>query len=218
MLSLGMLAALYYVFITPKGIEIDHAAYPTRGVDLSEHSGRVDFDGLASEGNTFVFLKATEGVSYVDPKFEEYYTAAKKAGLDVGAYHFFRFNKSGKEQAQHFMRIIKDKKLNLPLVLDVEEWGNSLGGKSTDELKLELVAFSKYVQKVSGQRVMFYTNESGYNRFIRGTFDHHPLWICSFSNPPRINRDWNYWQYSHKGRSPYVEGWVDLNVSSKINR
>jgi GH25 family lysozyme M1 (1,4-beta-N-acetylmuramidase) len=72
-----------------------------RGVDLSHWNGDVDFVALKASGIEFVILKATEGISWLDDRFEEYWQGALDAGLLVMTYHFFRSNYNGKEQAEH---------------------------------------------------------------------------------------------------------------------
>lgn len=107
--------SIYYIFFIPSGIEIDKQKYPITGIDISKHTGQIDFSGLAKHRIDFVFLKATEGGNYIVPKFEENYLKARAISMPTGAYHFFRFNKSGKQQADNFLRVINGKKLNLPL-------------------------------------------------------------------------------------------------------
>jgi GH25 family lysozyme M1 (1,4-beta-N-acetylmuramidase) len=70
-------------------------------VDLSHWNGDVDFVALKASGIEFVILKATEGVDWVDDKFDEYWRAAHEAGLLIMTYHFFRSNYGGAPQATH---------------------------------------------------------------------------------------------------------------------
>jgi len=78
------------------------------GVDISHHQGDVDFFALKNSGVEFVILKATEGDSWVDDRFAEYWRKALDAGLLVMTYHFFRSNFGGSVQAKHHNTIIQE--------------------------------------------------------------------------------------------------------------
>ena len=49
-------------------VVIDQVHYPVVGIDVSNHNGRIDFDKVKADGVSFVYLKASEGKSYTDPK------------------------------------------------------------------------------------------------------------------------------------------------------
>ncbi|NJK96732.1 MAG: hypothetical protein HC905_19050, partial [Bacteroidales bacterium] len=151
------------------------------------------------------------GKTFVDRNFELNYKNSRLSSVPVGFYHFFRFNRDGKEQAQNFLNTIRGKKTRLPLVVDVEEWGN-VKVKSTEKVVSELQIFVRLVELSTGKRMMIYTNESSYNRFIRGNFGRNDLWICSFNSKPNIDKRWTLWQHSHKGKFEGASGLVDLNT------
>ena len=85
-------------------------ATPTliRGVDLSHWNGEVDFSALKVSGIDFVILKATEGTSWVDDKFNEYWRSAHSINLPIMTYHFFRSNYGGSAQATHHKDTLVD--------------------------------------------------------------------------------------------------------------
>lgn len=61
--------------------------YPVRGVDVSSYQGVIDWQTLASQNIESVFIKATEGSSFVDERFTTNLAAAQMTKLRVGAYH-----------------------------------------------------------------------------------------------------------------------------------
>lgn len=183
--------------------------YELQGVDLSAHNGNVDFSRMKEAGIDFVILKASEGNGFRDSRFEENYKKAVAGGLDVGAYHFFRFDVDGVEQAKNFMSTVAGKRFDLPLAIDVEEHGNPyvfVKSKVVRQLQnmIDELTANEY-------RIMIYTNKGGYEKFIRNNFDDYPLWICSFTLP-ESDLDWTIWQYSHWGNVEGVDGDVDLNL------
>lgn len=215
MLPLALLAlagvALYVLRsrVHAAGADVSEADYPIRGVDLSAHNGKVDFGNLKEAGITFVMLKASEGESFRDSRFEENYRLASEAGLYVGAYHFFRFDVDGILQARNFMQALEEKDIPIPLAIDVEEHGNPFSLISDKVVR----RLADMIDELSANEfpIVIYTNKDGYEKFIKGNFDDYPLWICSFSEPV-AEMDWTLWQYSHWGNLPGVKGNVDLNI------
>ncbi len=202
---------IYRWFFIPSGIEIDKAKYPITGIDISKHTGKIDFQKIKTQSFEFVFLKATEGENYIDEKFETNYSEAKSSKIPVGAYHFFRFNKSGKVQAKNFFSSINGKSFDLPYVLDIEEWGNIGQAKKVDIVS-EISTFIREIEEKTSKKVMIYTNENGFKEYILGNFDDKEIWICSFNEPPNIKNKWTFWQHSHKGKIESAEGFVDINT------
>lgn len=200
----------YRRYLSP-GVEPSAAIYPTRGLDLSGHNGDIDFDEVKRAGYSFVILKASEGVSFVDKSFHKNYAAAREAGLKVGAYHFFRFDCDGRLQANHFLNTVRDMTFDFPLGLDVEESGNPEWRDKRLIIKSLREAISHI--ELRNYNTMIYTNKSGYRKFIDGEFADIPLWICSFSDPPGPD-SWYLWQYTHRGSVPGVKGHVDINILS----
>jgi len=198
----------YRRYLSPE-IEPSYSIYPIRGLDLSAHNGDVDFEAVKSAGMSFVILKATEGVSFLDKKFLDNYHAARKAGLKVGAYHFFRFDCDGRVQASHFLHAIKGLEFDFPLALDVEESGNP-DGHERDVVVTSLRQAIKHLE-LRNYDVMLYTNKGGLRKFISTGFSDYPLWICSFSDPPGP-ACWYIWQYTHRGHVDGVSGCVDINI------
>lgn len=192
-------------------IYVSHSSYPVRGIDVSAHNGNIDFYKLfQNKGLKFVFIKATEGESLKDRNFNVNYQKAKKSGFKVGAYHFFKFNKNGKIQAINFLQTIKNKKLDMPLVIDIEKHSNNFPNITISKIRQRLNEMITHL-RASGYNIIIYTNKNGYNDYIKGYFDKYPLWICSFTNPP-INSNWIFWQHSHQGRLYGYDKDIDLNV------
>lgn len=202
---------IYRILFIPHGIDIDKQRYPVTGIDISSHTGKIDFDKVKDQNIDFIFFKATEGENYTDNKFEENYKGLKRIGIPIGVYHFFRFNKSGKRQASYFLSVVESKQFDLPFVLDIEDWGNPTT-KNSDEVTKEIIEFINELKKRTNKKILIYTNENGYNKYLKNKFNKYDIWICSFSKKPKINREWIFWQHSHKGQFDFANGWVDINT------
>ena len=207
LLALAAWWAWHHYMSTPP--YVDPERYPVRGIDLSAHNGYANLDAVAAAGYKFVWLKASEGKDFRDENFVLNYQKAKHAGLKVGAYHFFRFDRDGIDQAKNLLRSIGARHLDLGIAIDVEESGNAKG-VPLDSIRNRLEVMVEYLN-MNGHRVTFYSNRQGWEKYLLDDYKGYPLWICSFND--NSNRDdWTFWQYDHHGEVPGVRGDVDLNV------
>lgn len=185
--------------------------YPIRGIDISAHNDSVDLKAAREAHDiSFVFVKATEGATFKDRNFIQNVRAAKDAGLPVGAYHFFRFESPGMMQALNFLNSVRGRELDLPLVIDIEEWGNP-HHVPAETVRARLQEMTDYLES-HGYQYIIYTNKSGHQRFFNERLPQNtPLWICSFTDPPGPDK-WLFWQHSHRGSITGINRHVDLNV------
>ena len=205
-------AYVVWHYILPHSVTVDRFRYPVAGLDVSKHNGEIDFEQVVDDDYQFVFIKASEGKTYRDEAFDRNYQAARDAGLKVGAYHFFRKNRTGQEQADNLLGAIGGRELDLPLVIDLEDdWGN--GATTSRETALERVMAMIAILKDKGYDVMIYTNKDGYDKYYKGMLGDCDLWLCSFTSPDLLpSLPHRFQQYSHEGEVMGVKGDVDLNV------
>ncbi len=205
-------AYLFWHYVLPHSVNVDRYRYPVAGIDVSKHNGEIDFEKVAADDYQFVFIKASEGKTYQDEAFNRNYQGARDAGLKVGAYHFFRKNRTGEEQAANLLNVVKGKELDLPLVIDLEDdWGN--GATTSRETALKRVLEMIEILDDKGYDVMIYTNLDGYGKYYMGMLGDHDLWLCSFTSPDILtDKPHRFQQFSHEGVVDGVKGDVDLNV------
>lgn len=188
---------------------VDPVKYPVRGIDVSAHNGMMNFDAVVADGIKFVFIKATEGTDFTDSNFRLNYDKARRAGLKVGAYHFFRFDADGVDQAINLMKVIGNRELDLGIAVDVERDGNP-AKVPEDSIKIRLRDMTEYLN-LRGFRVLFYANRDGFYDLLMPELEGMPIWICSFYETP-LSADWTFWQYNHRGRVKGIRGDVDMNA------
>lgn len=188
---------------------VDPQRFPVRGLDISWHNGYSNLDAAADEGYEFVWLKASEGVESRDDNFALNFQKAKHAGLKVGAYHYFRFDRDGVEQALNLLKTVGNRPLDMGIAIDVEDAGNAKN-IPIDSIKSRLQIMVEYLN-LRGHRVIFYSNRQGWEKYLLPDFEGFPLWICSFTDNS-VNDDWTFWQYNHHGKVKGVRGDVDLNA------
>lgn len=188
---------------------VDRELYPVMGIDVSSHNGVIDYRKVRADGVEFVWIKASEGVSFKDKNFYMNYANAGQSGLKRGAYHFFRFDKDGVEQALNLLEVVGDRNLEMGVAIDVESSGNPEG--IDDELIKERLSTMVDYLNLRGLAPTLYCNKKDYYRFLEDSFPGHSLWICALSED-QIASEWTFWQYSHHGAIKGVRGKVDTNV------
>lgn len=209
-LVLGLI--IYKIFFQPDTFQVNKLKYPIFGIDVSKHNGKINWEKLKDEKLDFVFIKATEGKTRLDPTYQYNLKGAKSINVRVGAYHFFKFNRDGADQARNFLSRVNLSSLNFAPILDVEESGNYTNRNNPKLVIKEIRKFINYVEARSSRKVIIYTNGHEYNKYIKNNFNNNPLWICSLDEVPPIDREWKFWQYAHKGEIDGIKGWVDLNT------
>lgn len=193
----------------PMDMAVPRSRFPVKGIDVSHHNGDIDFRAVAADSVEFVLIKATEGIDHIDSCMVRNYDRAVEAGLKVGFYHFFRFDRGGVRQGRHFLSAVSGRPVDLPLVIDVETANNP----KTDYYRVvgrlrDMIGFLRR----KGLRVMIYCNGKTYDTYIRGNFDDAELWLASESVPGAKGDRRELWQHSHAGRVRGIPTPVDVNT------
>ncbi|SFQ35022.1 glycoside hydrolase family 25 protein [Hymenobacter arizonensis] len=186
------------------------AGYSVHGIDVSSYQGRIDWPEVARHGVRFAFIKATEGGTMQDPRFQRNWREARAAGVLCGAYHYFQPKRDGKLQADLFARTVPIAPGDLPPVLDVE----AANFHDVAVLRREVARWLRLIEAHYGVRPILYSNHSFYKRHLAGHFDHYPLWLAHYEvQRPAMPADkWIIWQHSDEAYVPGIRGVVDFNV------
>lgn len=194
--------------------------YPVHGIDAARYQGPIDFHAARAAGVSFAWLKATEGGDLLDPSFAGNYRAARRAGVPVGAYHFYYFCRPAEEQAAWFIRNVPRRAGDLPPVLDME-W-NHLSPTCTyrppaETVRDEIRTFSRIVERHYGTAPVIYTTPDFFDRNGLAQMRGQEFWLRTVVMHPSERypgQRWSFWQYSGTGLVPGVQGKVDLNAFS----
>lgn len=196
-----------------------------RGIDLSYHqkAGKVDFKKLKASGYDFVMLRAGYGMypAQKDKAFDSHYSAAKNAGLKVGAYHYSYAvtEDEAKREAGCFLNWIKDKKLDYPAAFDIEDkCQKTLGRERCTDIAL---AWLEAVEAAG-----YYTMLYSYADFIKNRLDmdrlrHFDVWLACYTSKEQRDKLYTHpilgiWQTGSDTKIPGVySGRLDSNVAYK---
>ncbi|MCK4120447.1 glycoside hydrolase family 25 protein [Ralstonia nicotianae] len=210
---------LYGPFRFPNDVEVDAVEMKPRqdslfGVDVSHYTSfAFPIEQLHAKKVRFVYIKATQGADYLDPKFSNFWSRAGKLpkGSQVhrGAYHFLSSGDPsvsakewGKAQAATFVKVIKANggllPTDMPPVVDLE-WDKAKRDAPDRWAKrepteiIEMVSvFLFAVEAELHRKPMIYTARAWWRERIGseslfGALSSYPLWLADYSKSSRAS-------------------------------
>ncbi|WP_028478341.1 glycoside hydrolase family 25 protein [Nocardia sp. CNY236] len=179
----------------------------------------IDWFAVKRAGYDFAMVKATEGLSYINPYFIPDSVLMRAAGLARGTYHYARPDLPPEPQAALYAAVVlgQNGPLDLPPVLDLE----TTGGLGPDALIDWTRRYLTTVRALTGRVPIIYTYPAFWRSAMADTteFSDHPLWIADYRDNPHPEvpggwAAWTFWQTTDSGRIPGIAGPTDLNVYS----
>ena len=192
--------------------------YEVHGVDVSHYQGTIDWETLSQQNLDFAVIKATEGSTHIDDRFEENWQAAEQTHLYLGAYHFFSFDSEGDRQAASYIDTGGNLDGKLAAVVDVEYYGNKKNNPpARADVVKNLGALLDALEQHYQIKPIIYTTFTVYNEYIKGEFEESPLWVRSIYCPPEVlfGNKWSFWQYMDTAMLDGYAGdekYIDVNV------
>ena len=179
------------------------------GIDVSHYQGSINWDEVVRGTQmSYVYLKATEGASLVDDTYRRNLAEARRVGLSVGSYHFYRTNINWQEQFANLTSVVKREDQDLVPIIDIEHRGSV----SSEAFIRDLKAFVAKVTEYYGKKPLLYTYHNFYNRYLLGEFSDYHFMIARYrSDSPILDdgKDYIMWQYTSTGSIPGIKGNVD---------
>ena len=184
-----------------------------QGIDISSWQGNVNFSAVKNSGIDIVYIKSSEGTTYINPYFESSYSNAKANGLKVGFYHYVRARSTQQaiNEANFFARVVSGKQVDCKLAMDFENFGNL----SVNQINEISKAFLETLEKATNSQPIIYSNVFSTRTIFSTELTIYPLWIANYGvSVPGSNGKWNSWvgwQYTSTGTVDGVSGYVDRN-------
>lgn len=181
------------------------------GIDVSNHQGSIEWDQVAGDGVSLVYMKATEGDDFVDKRFSENWAGAASAGIARGAYHFFTLCSSGAAQAANFLRVLPTDPDALAPAVDLEYSGCAERPDNAN-FQRELRIFIDLVENKVGKQVMLYAIPSFTKSYpLDPDLQTRDRWVRRLFRRPATD-GWAIWQVSDRGRVKGIDEPTDIDV------
>ncbi len=193
-----------------------------KGIDVSAHQGEINWEQVKADGIEFAILRAgvtntVDANYYEDRWFEQYYTAAKEAGLKIGAYLYTSaFNQSEiKSNVEDLLDTLNGRELDLPVYIDIETDSRQpqLGKKALTEM----IAYGCELIAQSGYQPGVYSSYTWYRDYIDADLlstSGVDIWLALWPNDPNEYDMSNFcvtWQFCSDGQVSGISGEVDMD-------
>ena len=190
------------------------------GIDISSNQGSIDFQKVKKAGVDFVILRSTLKNGKTDSRFEQYWSGAKNAGLEIKGVYKLCYAQSvaaAQKEAEGVIKLLNGRKCDI--WLDMENYGGQQV-YSKDVIAVIITSFLTTCVK-AGYDVGIYCNLDWYDNHIKDDIKKIcRFWIARYSKNddgtvpvelmPKLKQV--MWQYSSKGR---VDG-INTNVDRDI--
>ncbi len=191
------------------------------GIDVSHHQKEINWGAVRSiqypKPIKFVIMKATEGQTFKDKRFEENWAKAQEFGLIRGAYHFYRPDADPYEQAKNYINQVGYlRHHDMIPVIDLEKPCSScsdLMGPHYNYMK-DLKIFVQQIKNHYGTQVLFYSGNNYYYDYIKGYFPDDYFWLARYSSnykPHDLGAETVGWQFTDRMKLSGISTSVDTN-------
>jgi lysozyme len=197
------------------------------GIDVSHYQEMIDWKKVKASGVKFAIIKASEGIEYVDPLFEDNFRGCIDNGIVPGVSHFYLPRYDPVDQAKHYWNTIRDvaKGHNyLPPANDLET-----AGITKSQMNDDMSKFMQATKEYDGRPGIFGTSPGFFTTYLPvpvlsqyrlsisqvDWISEYPLWIFHYTTgwPTQIYpwAGWTFWQYSSAGKVSGIRTRVDLD-------
>lgn len=215
----------YAEALAKKGAAGDGQGVLGYGVDVSTWDADVDYNILKSNGYSYVIIRIGtnyNGTYNKDRYFEQNYTNARAAGMDVGVY-FYTYSTSiagSQQDADQVAAWLNGRELTYPVYYDLED--ASISNACSYSTITEMArTFLSRMENTHGYYSGVYANLNWMTNMFdsKSIGQNYDLWVAAYTYT--VNRDYSstygMWQYS--GDHEYIAGMpntqADLNVVYK---
>ncbi len=188
-----------------------------KGIDVSSHQGNINWDEV-KKSIDFAIIRCGFGnnlTSQDDNKYERNTQECERLNIPYGVYLYSYATtiEQANSEVEHTLRLIKNKKIEYPIFLDVEsEVQKALPLDTLNDIVYH------YCQKLeeAGYYVGIYANLDWFvNRLNRPQLDKFDHWLAQWSSEPTYTKPFGMWQYTSKLTLSGIDGYVDGDIAYK---
>lgn len=188
-----------------------------KGIDVSHFQGNIDWNKVKGNIN-FAILRlgwiGNNNNHTLDTRFETYYNACKSTGIPIGIYVYNYCNSEDtvKSGAEWTVNQLKDKGIDLPIYIDMED--RSIENLGKDKLTSICIAFNTVIEN-AGYWAGVYANLNWYTNYLnKDTIKaRYTTWVAHYGiSQDRYVGQYDMLQYSDTGKISGISGNVDMDI------
>ena len=186
------------------------------GIDVSEWQGQINWDEVKKHIDYAILRLGWIGNKNnhtIDKYFERNYAECKRLGIPVGVYVYCYSSSEAtiKEGAKWTIEQLKNKALDLPVYIDMED--GSIASKGKEVLTNMVIAFNTMIEQ-AGYWAGVYANKNWFENYLKKDVlsSKYTCWLAQYSKAYSLDmNNIDIWQYSSSGRVAGINGNVDCN-------
>ncbi len=191
-----------------------------RGIDVSEHQGRIDWDAVKASGIDFAILRVGFGApsfgGRVDYQFNRNISECERLGIPYGVYIYsYAFdNQQAADEASMVIDCLSGHNPRLPVYYDLEDKTIIADGRQSGIASRAQTFCNKI--SAAGYKPGIYANLNWFTKiltdpvFKSGSWDH---WIAQYNSQCDYTGSYSFWQYTSSGKVSGIGGNVDMNYA-----
>lgn len=202
------------------------------GIDVSHHQKKIDWEKVKKSGVQFAIIRcgyrgSSAGTLNTDTYFKQNIEGAYAAGIPIGIYIYSIAitEAEAKAEANYCINLLKNYKhmVSLPVAIDYEDRTKRMTDADLSKTKAAKIC-EKFCEtvKAEGYTPMVYSYLSYFKNYLDGVYlsKKYKIWYAQYSTrvglpndnyKTYIEGDYEYWQYSSKGKVNGITGNVDCN-------
>lgn len=191
------------------------------GIDVSDHQGWIDWQQVAGSGVSFAFIRIgyrgySEGGLFTDEYAHYNLTAAKDAGLQVGAYFYSQAldEEEAAQEAAFCIDFLKKYEIDLPVVFDWEYVSQEARTGAMDGQTLTRCAqtFCQAIGDAGYEAMVYFNSHLANDYYDLLQLRQYPFWLAMYTAVMDYPHRVDYWQYTDQGTLPGIDTTVDINL------
>lgn len=215
----------YAEALAKKGAAGDGQGVLGYGVDVSKWDADVDYNTLKANGYSYVIIRI--GTNYngsynKDAYFEQNYTNARAAGMDVGVY-FYTYSTSiagSQRDADQVAAWLNGRELTYPVYYDLEDATISAACSYSTITEMARTFLSR-MENTHGYYSGVYANLNWMNNMFdsKDIGKNYDLWVARYTYSVNVDYSSTFGMWQYSGDREYIAGMphteADLNVVYK---
>ena len=184
------------------------------GIDVSDWQGDIDWAKAKAAGVKFSLLKCGYGMDLTDQDdacFVRNASECERLGIPYGVYLYSYANtmEKAKSEAAHVLRMLKGRKPQYPVYLDLED--EITLSASKDQILAQVKAWCEIIEG-AGYKAGIYANLYWWDNYLTDPwYDTKECWVAQYYTKCEYAKDYGIWQYTSRGSVAGVNGNVDCD-------
>lgn len=194
------------------------------GIDVSEHTGEIDWDKVKASGIDFAIIRAgyrgsVTGVLVEDLRFWDNLYGARAAGLDIGISFFSQAitEVEAIEEASAVLTLLGDRIPEYPVYIISQgagEQSRANGLEKADRTK-NIQAFCRTIEN-GGLQAGVYAGRTWYEQNLNTRdLESYSIWIGEHRKTPLYQGYYQMWQYTDECKVDGITDKVSVNIFYK---